>query len=185
MRFASILVAVVGFALQSITQSKAQDDKKDFFDTYIYSGSVQQERFSDTINFQSLNNWVIVDVVIRNELYHFILDSGAPTAVSKDLARKLRLKAINNITIADAAGKAATRPLYRLPDLVIGNTTFQNEGGFSNDFSQMNQLSCFQIDGIIGSNLMRKCNWLIDFPKRHLVVSDMPLSISATAKIPF
>lgn len=109
----------------------------------------------DTIPFIFEEGKIIIVAEINKKPSKFMIDTGAPTILSKAFVKKNRLK--------DQA----------IPHLIINNSdfydiTFESHGfntskGIKHHFSQ--------IAGILGSDFLSMNNWLIDFKNRILVVN--------------
>jgi hypothetical protein len=56
----------------------------------------------------------------------------------------------------------------KVPEIRIGKVEFLNQTAFVGDFKSNPTLACLHIDGIIGSNLIRHCNWKINFSKQEI-----------------
>ena len=54
---------------------------------YLKEGEIDQENFKVTFPFEIKKGWIVVPVEIENKKYKFLLDTGTPTLVSKELAK--------------------------------------------------------------------------------------------------
>ena len=60
----------------------------------------------------------------------------------------------------------------QVESISIGEITFTNQTAFIGDFEANPILQCLKVDGIIGSNLIRHCNWTIDQEQMSLTLFD-------------
>ena len=120
------------------------------------TGRPQTKNYFTEIKYKNIKGKIIIPVSINNETYNFLFDTGAPNLISKNIWEKINSKSIQSIAISDANQKKQDMVLATIPSLTLGNITFKNTSTLV--FSGENNLvfDCFKIDGIIGSNLLRK-----------------------------
>ena len=58
----------------------------------------------------------------------------------------------------------------KVDSISIGNVLFENQTAFIGDFEANPILKCMEIDGIIGSNIIKHCNWTIDPKNKTLIL---------------
>jgi predicted aspartyl protease len=116
-------------------------------------GGAKEAHFYSKFKFENLHGFVIAKVKISEQEYRFLLDTGAPTAVSKKIQEKLGLKNIRNIQMKDGVGSEGTSDVVVLDEIAFGNVTFNNIPSIILESKHLEQ--CLKVDGIIGSNLLR------------------------------
>jgi hypothetical protein len=67
----------------------------------------------------------------------------------------------------------------------VGGVAFYNQSCIVVDFDKNPKLKCMQLDGILGSNTMRFCNWRIDFYKQEIGFSNHFVDTTNKSFIPF
>jgi len=155
---------IVLLIVSSCSLSKAVKNLKE--------GKTNQENFKVTFPFEMKNGWIIVPVEIKNKNYNFILDTGSPTLVSKELAESLNLKVIDSAKAADVYNNKQQNKYTRLETVKIGIIDFAGTTALINDFNALPIWSSLHIDGFIGSNLMQHAIWDIDFSKKQITITD-------------
>lgn len=110
-------------------------------------------------------------VFIDGEKYQFVLDSGAPNVISKELANKLGLKSLQTRGVSDIHGNISNMDYTMVKDITIGSVVFYNNGVIILDFENDVELSCFKVDGLIGANLMGHSVWDIDFDDNQITIT--------------
>jgi len=78
--------------------------------------------------------------------------------------------------------------ITKIEELSIGGIKFVGTGSGIIDFNKSTDVACMEIDGVIGSNLMRLAIWAIDFRNQIITISNTKESLSLganTKKIPF
>ena len=139
---------------------------------YLKEGKTDQENFKVTFPFETRNGWIIVPVEIENKNYKFILDTGTPTLVSKELAESLNMKAIDSVNASDVYNKAQKNKYTRIENIKIGTLDFVGTTALINDFNATPIWSSLNVDGFIGSNLMQHAVWDIDFNQKKITITD-------------
>ena len=117
------------------------------------------------------NNLIIVPVKIKGESFRFLFDSGAPLSISHELQEKFNFKRISKGHITDSDQNRQKVEYVRLDSLELGSTYFFNQTAFVADFKANPVLGCLELDGILGSNLMRHCNWIVDYESERIVLA--------------
>lgn len=151
-------------------------------------GEVEQEVFDVKIPFTYRLGLIILKVNIAGEEYDFLLDTGAPNVISKELAKKLKLNNKTEQFVGDSQGASSKLGFTAIEKLSIGGIHFLNTGAVIADLKLSKNIGCLKIDGFIGSNLMRKAIWKFDYQNQLITIAnsteslDMPKS---THKIPF
>lgn len=123
----------------------------------------------DSINLENNNGILIIPVKIQGKTYRFIYDTGAQiSVVSKEIVEQAKLKKKGTIPVSDSQKNKSKLIVTVIPEMQLGNTTFTKIGAAVADFSNNAILACYQVDGIIGMNLLRNVNWLVDFEQERI-----------------
>ena len=145
---------------------------------YLKEGKTEQENFTKSIPFELKKGWIIVPVEIENKTYRFIVDSGTPTLVSKELAQSLNMKVIDSVDAYDAYNKAKKNQYVRIENIEIGKIDFVGTAALINDFNSIPLWASLDVDGFIGSNLMQHAIWDIDFSQQQITITDNESNLS-------
>ena len=62
----------------------------------LKQGNIVQKDFKVTVPFEYRNGLIILKVTIQDEIYDFILDTGASNVLSKELAEKLKVTSLGS-----------------------------------------------------------------------------------------
>ncbi len=98
---------------------------------------------------------ILIQVEIGGKARTFLLDTGAPFMVDEALAREMGYREVGSKGLKDASGNRTRVQKVKVPELFLGSTRFSNLPALVYDF-RSSLLGCFQIDGIIGSNILKK-----------------------------
>jgi predicted aspartyl protease len=143
----------------------------------VTQGKVTQKNYSTTIPFKYVNDQIILSVNISNVKYDFVFDTGNPlTSIDEELLKNIKFQK-NNVSydIGDSQGNSSNNEYISIEKLKVSDIEFQNIGGQVFDHSIYDKFTgCenVKIRGIIGSNLMRKAIWQIDYKNRTIVITD-------------
>ncbi|WP_170110420.1 aspartyl protease family protein [Flavilitoribacter nigricans] len=128
----------------------------------IQYGEVEQEEFRATVPIEIQKDLILVPVSIQGKSYRFLFDSGAPFSISDRLQREFGFKTVSRGTIVDSDHNRKKVNWVQVDAIDIGGISFREQTAFVGDFAANPILGCIGIDGIIGSNLIRHSNWIID-----------------------
>ena len=109
--------------------------------------------------YQKIRGKIIVDVKIINQTSKFILDTGAPTAVSKELFKTCELDILSSEELSDVNHNKAEFIIAKIDEIKLGNSSITNLPAVVIEEKLITE--CFNVDGLIGSNLLR--NSVIQF----------------------
>jgi hypothetical protein len=135
-------------------------------------GEVSTKEFNEQVFIEFENKMVIVPVTIDGVVYKFILDTGAPTVLSKEIADKLNLKNTSSVASADAHKNKSSMSFAKVGDITIDSLKFINQGAAVYDFSLNKELSCFTFNSIVGANLMKDAIWQIDIQNKIIRITN-------------
>lgn len=100
--------------------------------------------------------------------YWFLFDTGASgSMIDEELVKKYDLEGCGSRNIIDANRQRGAVEKYHLEKIKIGQTSFE---GFRFVQTVSEESTCFgkKKYGIIGTNIMRKANWLIDYSAQKI-----------------
>lgn len=151
------------------------------------SGSISKAEFTETINMELVKGVIIIPVEINGKTYRFLFDTGAINSISNEMQEELGFEVVTTGTIKDSDNNRTKVEYVNLDSLSIGGIAFYNQSSFVGDFKANPVLRCMNLDGIIGSNVMRFCNWTIDYKKEEILLTSQQFEESAqeTFSIPF
>jgi predicted aspartyl protease len=167
--------AILLLLLPLFTFSQTKQEQKEAFakrDKYLFAAKPVQKDFMVTVPYTSDRDQIIVPVVIAGETYHFLWDTGATTIISSQLKEKLGLNKVFNNKLSDATGKVQEEDIYNVGTLQFGGITFTGVVAPAVDLSKFEKLFCIKLDGLLGTNIMRTCNWKIDYGNKIVSFSD-------------
>ncbi|WP_419867900.1 aspartyl protease family protein [Chryseobacterium sp. CT-SW4] len=139
---------------------------KRFFET----GQVDLKTPVEKINLKYANELAFVQVNINGKFYNFLLDTGAPTVISKAVYEELKLSKKYKTRVKDSQKNVQQQIFTHLPEMRVDQVVFKNIGAMVMDLT-ISELGCFKIDGILGANQMAKVFWKINYSENSILVT--------------
>ena len=171
--FTKILFLIVVFFISQNTFSQKVN---------LNIGTIESRNYFEKITFEFIKQKIIIPVEIQGRAYKFLVDTGAPNIISKEIYDLTTPKTINKIPIRDVSGKKEYLEVVLLEDLKLGNTTFKNTACLVHDIKANPIFKCFGIDGFIGSNMLRKSILQIDLKKQQLIITNSKKNLNLNKK---
>ncbi|MEO0341025.1 MAG: aspartyl protease family protein [Bacteroidota bacterium] len=136
----------------------------------------QQGRIVDlsekqTFPFEREWGMIFLEVKINGQPFNFLLDTGAPNVLDKKTVEKLGIPYKSFGSVGDAYGRREKLSFTNTASFDIGPLHFEEVAALIADFRSVQIFDCMDIDGLIGSNLMRKAVWQFDFEKEEITVA--------------
>ena len=128
--------------------------------------------YFEKIDFEFVNNKIIIPVTIDGTVYRFLFDTGAPNVISEEVLQSVNHEILKIQKTSDAAGNSDKLNVVSIPEIVIGNTSFRNTKALVYDLKNNDVFKCFNIDGFIGSNLLKNSIVQIDFESKKLTITN-------------
>lgn len=130
------------------------------------------KKYHENVQVEVVSSSMVVPVVIGGKTYHFILDTGASTSISKELFAELKLFINDSVLSVDLYGN--TQKVYTaiIPELTIGQTRF---GNFKLSVIRpiQDMVACgIKIDGCLGNDLLSKGVLQIDIVNKQISIAN-------------
>jgi len=165
-----LLVLIASFLF--ILNSKAQ-----VFD--FNQGGFQEDNYLIELPYESIRGKIIITVQISGLPKRFLLDTGAPAAISERVYQEINAPVLSKQEISDINNKKDSLVVVLLNDLKLNNSLISGIPAVVIKDGILKQ--CFNVDGLIGSNALR--NSVVQFDSKHKIIriaSDISkLNISA------
>jgi predicted aspartyl protease len=137
----------------------------------LNKGSVSPKKYYQEVDVEFVKNKLILPANIGGIHAKFILDTGAPLCISKQLQNQKNYKVIRVDSIIDANGKAHPTEIVEVDEISIGTLSYKNIPALVIDFKGT-ALECLKINGLIGSNLFRFGAIQIDWENQKVIITD-------------
>ena len=137
----------------------------------LKQGQITNKNFTDTIPFEFVKNKVIIPIFLHGKTRRFILDTAAPLLISKELQAECQFTLLEKEVISDINSHLDSTNYIQIPLIKIGKIAFENSVGMLAD-TNAGLLSCFGVEGIIGSNLLKNSILHIDYQRKELILTN-------------
>lgn len=150
-------------------------------------GQPELATFRDSVAIAVQRDLIFIPVTIEGATYRFLFDTGAPLSISEELQTTHAYKKVSEGNIIDSDNNRRAVNWVSVNAIGIGGVNFKDQTAFVGDFQSNPLLKCLEIDGIIGGNLIRHCNWTIDREgmSLHVYSADQNPSRENATAIPF
>jgi predicted aspartyl protease len=145
-------------------------------------GKINDKEYYEVIPYETEIGKIILPVTINNKTYRFLLDTGAPNLFSTELLKEINVAEGASINVNDANNQDQKMKFAVVPQLKIGNLVFENQAGLIYNFEEHNLLSCYKIDGFIGSNLLRNSIIKINGANKTIIITNKIKSLNIDKK---
>jgi len=141
----------------------------------VNQGEVSGTGYKESIAIEYMKDKIILPVRINGKLRRFIFDTGAITVISESLHQEMDYPVMGEDFFYDIHKNRDTSVLVRTGPIQLGGFTFNRVPALVYAMDDL-PWSCFQIDGIIGSNMLRNVAVQID-------LRDSLFSLAADAQL--
>lgn len=143
------------------------------FKAHLSSGSITGSK--SALPYTEQEGLILIPVIIDGKVHNFLFDTGAEICLISDKF-VTTTEVIDSVSVTDNSGAATTLQGYRVArkNISIGNYTFRNITCVVKDLSQLNEIGCVQIDGIIGQSAIQLCNWMVDPAQGQITLQQKP-----------
>jgi hypothetical protein len=135
-------------------------------------GKASTKNYLSVVKFEKLRDKLIVPVTIEGRQYRFLFDTGAPNIISQELDSILNLKQIGSIPTSDATGKRDILKVVSVASLFFGEVEFVDTPTLVYELNESAVFTCFDVDGFIGSNMLRNSIVQIDGQSQTITLTD-------------
>lgn len=148
---------------------------KCFYGEKIYKTSfmVEPSMISQEIElpYEIIDNQIILPIYIDKIKYNFIFDTGAPISLISQKIKLLNHVSLGNSLASDANNSKFKNELINY-DLSIGMLFIKNFPLSVTNLDTLNDNSCVEVDGVIGSNILNQGVFMFNHKRKVLVISN-------------
>ncbi len=137
-----------------------------FFSIYLSA----QKRFCDTIPFRNDLGLIVIPIQFNGQEKDFIFDTGATHSIGYSWVKD-ELKATKKTLVITSSSTSKFRLRYYKSDTVkLASTKITKHRILGAKDSDI--FSCYDIDGVLGMDIISHFNWLINYKDQYLVMFD-------------
>ncbi|KJY78817.1 aspartyl protease family protein [Vibrio nigripulchritudo] len=127
--------------------------------------------FHSVIPILTIGNKILLYASINGKRYSFIMDTGAPTILTKEVADELGIEAMGTNKGRDANNNLVSMDISIADSIEIGDVAFRNVPVFIFDPSGLPSAKCFLDGGIIGAEILPLAAWQLNFKDSEIVIT--------------
>ncbi|MHB0753883.1 aspartyl protease family protein [Polaribacter sp. M15] len=124
--------------------------------------------FQDTIPFRTDLGLIIIPITFNGIKKQFAFDTGATNSVSYDWAKNELKPTRKTINITSSSGLKSKMRFYKSGLIELGSRKIRKHSILNT--AKNDVFSCYNIDGILGVDIIKELNWTIDFERKILVM---------------
>lgn len=141
-------------------------------ESVLNKGAITAPHYCDTLPFSIIKNKIVIEVGVNGQKRHFMLDTGAPTVISRSFYKEITSDSVtSNRNVTDANGKTNKLSLVNISSIKLDKSIFRNVPALLLDDTTL-ILKCLKIDGFIGSNLLRNSIIQFDAKTKRIIITD-------------
>ena len=145
-------------------------------------GIVEPHKYYEEISIEMVYEKMVVPVTINNKTYRFLVDTGAPNIISNELFEELRIKPIRTLGVSDANESTGNLLLTVIEKIQLGSIHYKNTVALVSDLKNHPALGCYNIDGFIGSNLLKNSVVKFDLSNKKMILTDDSKKLNLNSK---
>lgn len=142
-------------------------------------GTAQKDYFS-VIPYENVKGKIIVSAKINHKNFRFILDTGAPNVITQSLYDELKPDILTEIPVGDQSGKSDSMLVVSIDSVTLGGISFLDIPTLVSE--ELFFAPCFQIDGFIGSNMLRNSIVRFSSSDKTITLTDNKKKLPLTKK---
>jgi predicted aspartyl protease len=141
----------------------------------LNQGGTTAKKYFVSINYEkTIDKFIIIKATIEGKTYRFLFDTGASCMISKSLYDELNLPILHRIPVLDSNNLIDTTKVVSLNNVVLGGIEFNDIPAIVANNDSNIIFDCLEIDGIIGSNLLRNSIVQLSSKERAIYITDTP-----------
>lgn len=143
----------------------------------IFESKIFPKHFIDTIPINVENDLVFLNVEVGGKPRKFLFDTGSPFSISNDILAETHSTILDTVNLVDINQEKSKSFVIKTPIIKIGNIEIEDAIGAGTDVFKHGLLKCFEIEGVLGSNVLQNCVVTIDAKNKIMVISSSAPSI--------
>jgi len=148
-------------------------------------GKIIQKSYLQEIPYQAVEGLPVVQVTINGKMYNFIFDTGGGLMISDKLYKELNLPIKGKGKVGDSSGEKKKMRFIKLPKMLLQEITFVNTPGivFPEESEFVKWCECYGIEGLMGSNMVRKSVVQFDEKNKNFIIADNIKKLSVKTEV--
>lgn len=124
--------------------------------------------YQDTIPFRNDLGLIVIPITFNGVEKQFAFDTGATSSVAYGWAKKELKSTKKSLNITSSSGLKSRMRFYKSGFINLGSRKIRGHRILNTPKNKV--FSCYNIDGILGVDIIKEFNWTIDFAKKILIM---------------
>jgi len=148
-------------------------------------GGTKQKNYYTEVPYENVSDKLIIKVTYNGKQYRFLLDTGGPDIITKALFDEVKPVGLDPATlkrvpVSDAGGRSDSLSMVILNGLAIGDVVFNEVPALVTNDPFL--FDCLDIDGSIGSNMLRNSILHISSKDQKIILTDQPEKLNLSGQ---
>lgn len=136
-------------------------------------GTVKNQSFEAEIPFRYIDGYMFIDIVQNGKTFNFFFDTGAEaTVIDNSIIDEFNFKPYTDTNLNGPVITNQNVSTIVLSSIQLSNVEFNNIGAVAVDLKFAKAKFCEELHGIIGSTLLKKAKWQIDYKNKIIRITD-------------
>jgi predicted aspartyl protease len=171
-------IAIVLLSLFCLKSNAQANEMKE----WANHGSVTNKNYDSEIPFRYIDGYIFVDLVQNDKTYNFLFDTGAEaTLIDQSILHEFDYKPFSTSTISGPVITNQDVKTIVISSIYISDVEFVNIAAVSIELNFAKSKFCHKLDGIIGSTILKKSKWQIDYEKKVIRFSNAVSNLLTSA----
>ncbi|WP_378185007.1 retropepsin-like aspartic protease [Aquimarina sp. W85] len=141
--------------------------------TWANQGSVSASNYLSEIPFRYIDNYIFIDIIHKGTTYNFLFDTGAEaTVISNTIIDNFKTTPYIETNITGPVIQNQKLKTLVIDTITVGTIKFNSIGAIAMELKFAKTKFCNTVHGIIGSTLMKKSKWQIDYKNKVIRLTD-------------
>lgn len=168
--FRSKITILLIILLYSTFQLNAQNDN---LLEWATQGTVRNKKFETEIPFRYIDGYIFIDIIQNGKTFNFFFDTGAEaTVIDNSIIDEFDFKPFTETNMSGPVITDQSVNTIVLSSIQLSNIEFNNIGAVAVDLKFAKAKFCERLHGIIGSTLLKKAKWQIDYKNKIIRITD-------------
>jgi len=175
-----IYIILIFISLLSINSNAQTDELLE----WANQGTVKNKDYNSEIPFRYVNGYIFVNIIQNDKKYNFLFDSGAEaTLIDKSIINEFEFTPFSTSNMSGPLITNGNVNIITLSTISISDVEFTDIGAVAFDLQIFKSKFCDTLDGVIGSTLLKKAKWQIDYENQVIrLTNDLSNLLSETPK---
>ncbi|WP_394749066.1 aspartyl protease family protein [Spongiimicrobium salis] len=127
-----------------------------------------QRHYQDTIPFKTHLGLITIPIIFNGIEKQFLFDTGASHSIGFSWVGKELKSTRKTINVSSSGGRVSKLRYHKSGKIELGSVKINKHRILKTRDSEI--FSCYNIDGVLGVDIISEFNWTIDFKEKYLIM---------------